>query len=889
MRNFAFRGWLLNSDLIVLVLVPFLIHWPELSGWLSSNPLYIISGLTREGWALNNGPLPGQPGWIDGHAGVTLQALGGLVAQDWLSGKIPWWNPYSGVGLPLAAESQPAAFFLPFVLLLRLWEGVLYLKITLQVVAGVATWFLLRRLSLARPVAALGAILFELNGSFAWFADPNMMPIAFLPVLILGIEQAYVAACQHRSGGWRLIGIAVAYSVTAGFPETAYIDGLLALAWAACRLAQAGDRWRAFIGKVLGGGIPGLLLTVPLLLPFGEYLSRASLEGHATLAHAAVPAAAWAMFLFPYIYGPIFFGGQLDLWYSVGGFIGLPLLFAALYGLVIPGRERALRITLGVWVVLALAKTGDAAGISWLINRIPPVHQMMFFRYACVSWEFAVIVLSSFGLDHWLRGLRLSTWRWRVVYLVVAACIVTVLFGGRHMIGLLLSQANYPAYLAGSLAWGLSLTALLAAILSQSASDRKIMFVCCILGMDAIAQFSLPLLAGVRRTELDMGAVRYLKQNLGLQRFYTLGPFLPNYGAYFRLASINHNYVPVDRSWVDYIRMNLDPGASDAVFNGLYPPPQQDRWEALREHLTGFEAVGVKFVIAPPGWALFNETPVGGQHAPLIPLPLTGGQKATGSLPPGSFGSGTVTGIRMLIGTYHGQARGHLLVELCSANACTHGSADLDTAADNAPVEVPLSPPLQVDPAAPVRYRIDYPAGRQVAIWAGQMAGAEIAGPTAVRPGLAPQFWLEQAGGASRPRLVYKGFSLDIYELPHPASYFEAVGSTCAIEPVSRTQVVANCTGPAMLVRRELFYPGWGATVNGRAVPITEYDSVFQKITVPQGISEIRFAYRPLYIDWAWTAAAVGAFWIIAGSAISTRLRRLGTAKLPMGDPTRAQ
>lgn len=105
--------------IVLLVLLPVLVHLPELigpflPGRTTSDPLSVLSvaTTTRRDW-LEGGLLPGLPGWIDGCAGVIVQALGHLVASDWRQGIVPWWNPYSGVGMPLAGEYQPAAFFSP--------------------------------------------------------------------------------------------------------------------------------------------------------------------------------------------------------------------------------------------------------------------------------------------------------------------------------------------------------------------------------------------------------------------------------------------------------------------------------------------------------------------------------------------------------------------------------------------------------------------------------------------------------------------------------------------------------------------------------------------------------------------------------------------------------
>ena len=86
---------------LVLVLLPALVHLPALAGGYSFDPINLVSGLADGTWQ-TNGLLRGYP-WLDANAGVTTEALGGLAAHDWLAGILPWWNPFSGVGMPLAA------------------------------------------------------------------------------------------------------------------------------------------------------------------------------------------------------------------------------------------------------------------------------------------------------------------------------------------------------------------------------------------------------------------------------------------------------------------------------------------------------------------------------------------------------------------------------------------------------------------------------------------------------------------------------------------------------------------------------------------------------------------------------------------------------------------
>ena len=56
-----------------------------------------------------------------------------------------------------------------------------------------------------------------------------------------------------------------------------------------------------------------------------------------------------------------------------------------------------------------------------------------------------------------------------------------------------------------------------------------------------------------RNNQVDMQAMQFLHDHQGLSRNYTLGPLAPNYSAYFQVASINHNILPVPKLWAQYV------------------------------------------------------------------------------------------------------------------------------------------------------------------------------------------------------------------------------------------------------------------------------------------------------------------------------------------------
>lgn len=71
-------------------------------------------------------------------------------------------------------------------------------------------------------------------------------------------------------------------------------------------------------------------------------------------------------------------------------------------------------------------------------------------------------------------------------------------------------------------------------------------------------------------------------------------------------------------------------------------------------------------------------------------------------------------------------------------------------------------------------------------------------------------------------------------------------------------RVVAEMTSDSegLLVLADLFYPGWTAEADGRAVPILRADGVFRAVALPPGPHRVVFRYRPLSV---WIGAALSA------------------------------
>ncbi len=834
---------------MAIALAPVLLRTPFWIAGIALNPIWVTAGLTLPG----KPPLvPGLPGFIDNSAGWITQASGTVAAHQWLAGHIPWWDPFSGVGMPLAAEMVGAALFFPFVLLLALPAGYLLLAIVLQIIGGLASFALMRRLGLSRLSAATGALLFEIGGSFAWSGAPHTLSLAFLPVFLLGLERARVASLQRSPFGYRTIAAGLALSLYGGFPETAYIDGLMALAWAAYRLITAPRTTRrGFAWRVAVGGAVGLALAAPLLVPFVQLLQNGVVgqrEGM-DMGQISMPEPGDALYLLPYILGPIagYSGhdpsGMLNaLWGRACGYLGFPLAIAAILGVLSPRRhERGLRILLGGWILACLARSAAIPVLRHVWDFVPAMSQVQFFRYSGPTWMLAASLLAAFALEDQRAGVRRPlAWRWGAALILVGATAAAS-WAGRWLIWLLLGSAPfYSNFLWGSLAWGTATCVLSVGLLGRG---RRPGLAAALLLTDASVLFMVPLLSAPRRPALDTGSIAFLQQHLGLQRFYTLGPFQPNYAGVFGIASINHMYEPLPRWWPDWTKAHLDPRADPVLFQGGFPPDtsgEPTHADALLANLDAFAGIGVRYILTPSASSLTPSVQTSIVTGPANPLVLDGAVSISVTIPKGVARPGQVATLGLSLGTYQGAATGTLAIRACTAT-CSHGSIPLDKAEDGRETLVDLQPPLAVGEGQVVNVTLSRSPGHDVVVWLWPNPGRVVRAKSDL-PDLAPYLALHYAGGPAL-QLVHRSELMSIFEVPGAAPYFAAAG--CTIVPHGREQVTASCPQPSNLLRRELWYPGWQVTVNGTDAALHRQGELFQSVELPPGASEIRFAYRP--------------------------------------------
>lgn len=592
MKNFSVKEF---YYILFIIVFPFLLFSPFFLGFLQGDEVGIWGNIS----VLKKHLIGHDYTTIDPNAGFTTEALGRQAISQIFHGDVPWWNHYEGVGFPLAGEVQSAALF-PFILLMALPCGFILFQVVLQVIAGLATFQLIKKyLDCSLLAAFIAGILFEFNGTFSWLRNAAYNPIAFLPVVLLGIETLRAAVLANTSLKWGSVWVilGISGSLYAGFPEVAYLDGLLCLAWCIVRGACLQRECRiSFFWGVVRAGIIALAISAPFLIAMCDFFSESyvgpnhdgSLEDNLSI----LPKYLVALVV-PYVMGSIFRYSEFSsFWGPVGGYLGIiPCLLAYLGGFGAAYRHLK-RFLLGWLIVCLAAAYGFPYLIGFLRVVVPGIKYVAFYRYILPSCEMAVAVMAAFGL----MNLSSMTFVKKHIRIVL---IIPVLFVGISMIILFWDvdySKNYFSFV--SLFLFLALLALFFVFISWLKGNKRCIAISSICIFEAIVLFTLPVLGHYTKNILDMQGVSYLQKHIGNGRFFSFGPISPNYGSFYNIASINHNDLPVPERWVRFIHTHIDPKADPITFIGdafLTPSLQEN----FIRHQDAFKEIGVQYVVVP--------------------------------------------------------------------------------------------------------------------------------------------------------------------------------------------------------------------------------------------------------------------------------------------------
>jgi hypothetical protein len=335
------------------------------------------------------------------------------------SGHLPLWNPYSGLGMPLAFNWQSATFSLPALIG---YAVPLKLAFTTQVIvtliiAGTGGYVLARVLKLSALGSAVCGTVFELSGALMFFLGWPIGSVfswtgwMFAAVLL-------IMRGGHRVRNVAALAVALALAVYSGQPDALVVLLVAVLVFALTLLIV---RFRVFHGSgpilrpavdLIVAAVVGFALAAPLILP-GYQIAGAAIrlkEGGSFDRQVALSIRGLIYLPFGALNG---FSPELSSIYL--GTIAVVLAVTAIW----IRRRRPEVIALVAVLVIMGAITFVQPVETWL-HSLPGLQAVRWSR-ALVPTVLAIAALAGMGMDLLVHSYReRSVRRWLAIGFIVA-------------------------------------------------------------------------------------------------------------------------------------------------------------------------------------------------------------------------------------------------------------------------------------------------------------------------------------------------------------------------------------------------------------------------------------------------------------------------------------
>ena len=341
---------------------------------------------------------------------------------------LPGWNPYSGLGTPLAGNLQAQPYFpLSFLYIIAPSPYTYNWWVLLRLfVAGLGMYAFLRWHVGFLP-ALLGGVGTMLAGYYIIHYDmPHLSVDVMVPAMLFCVEYAL-----RKPGPWSLgLAFAVSFSaVTGGMPESAILAfGLAGFYFVFAVLLRRHQSLETRMGTVtlVSGTLLGVAASAVVLLPFFEYWG-ASFNTHdpssgargfpGTLADKL--SVTVAQYIAPLLVGPtrnnIFQGFEGSS--GMRGYFGVSIAFLILvagFDLIYrrltwrPARTDPILIFFLSATALIVAKRYGFGGINW-IGYLPGLKYVIFPLYDECLLAASVPICAAIGLESLISG-KVRVW-----------------------------------------------------------------------------------------------------------------------------------------------------------------------------------------------------------------------------------------------------------------------------------------------------------------------------------------------------------------------------------------------------------------------------------------------------------------------------------------------
>ena len=356
-----------------------------------------------------------------------INAWTSLAWQQVHQGHLPLWNPYSGLGMPLAFNWQSAPFSVPAAIgyLFPLRLDVTVQAIVTLMIAGSGVYTLARYLRIGVVGAAFAATAFELSGPMVgWLGWPHSATMSWVGWLF--VTALLIVRGRRRAVAIALFAVVIACCIYAGQPEIVILMAMalgLFLAiylWLWVPAPGHPKPIRRPICDLTLGAAAGAALAAPLLIP-GLELASSSLRGGIP-SDRELPIHNLTYLLFQGFDGlPIAGSHWFGYFFYVetAAYVGvITLVMAVTAGVLRRRRPEVVALTA---VALMMAAIAYAHPVNWILDNVPGLGHILWHR-SLIPMAFAVAMLGGMGVDslvrHWTSR---AVQRWASLGFVVSA------------------------------------------------------------------------------------------------------------------------------------------------------------------------------------------------------------------------------------------------------------------------------------------------------------------------------------------------------------------------------------------------------------------------------------------------------------------------------------
>ena len=333
------------------------------------------------------------------------------------AGRFPLWNPYEFLGMPFVAGLQSAMFYPTNWLCAVMPLGrAINLGIVVNLfLSALFTYLWARRMGL-RPAAGLVAAAAYTFGApqFLRILEGHwsfLCPMPWIPCVLLCVEVLVSGRARWLAvaGG----AVAVALQLFGGNPQYAFYGGIATLLYFAVRAYQARHAGPRALLKAAAClvclYVLGAILAGVQLLPALELLSVSSRKGqlsYAWISQYSLTPESLITLLIPDFFGSdatLQYWGRWNLW-EASMYVGVAVFGLVLLGFF--GRKRGLAVAAGgVAAVLLVLALGNHTPILWVLYHVVPGFDLFRVpaRFLCPFSLFAGL-LAGLGVETLLEA-----------------------------------------------------------------------------------------------------------------------------------------------------------------------------------------------------------------------------------------------------------------------------------------------------------------------------------------------------------------------------------------------------------------------------------------------------------------------------------------------------